>query len=59
MPGDERDEIGAPQLCPDHKPVYGNAKHLEGVDHLAAANARTELARQCPDCYPLNDRRLV
>lgn len=47
-----------PRLCPDHKPVIGNATHLDGVDHLAAANARAEYARQCPQCHLLNDRRL-
>jgi hypothetical protein len=63
MPSDVTgDDIGAPdppRLCPDHRPVIGNAKHLEGVDHLAAANARAEYARQCPLCYPLNRRTLL
>jgi hypothetical protein len=59
MPADlGGDEIGAPVLCPDHKPVIGNAKHLDGLDQATVANARAERARQCPDCYALNDRRL-
>lgn len=47
-----------PRLCPDHRPVIGNATHLDGLQQTAVANARGELARQCPQCYPLNPRRL-
>lgn len=46
------------QLCADHKPVIGNALHLDGLSHIDSANARTERARQCPQCYALNTRRL-
>lgn len=59
MPDDlTGDEIGAPILCRDHKPVIGNAKHLDGLDQVAVTNARNERARQCPDCYALNGRTL-
>ena len=62
MPGDQADEIGAPtlpRLCPDHIPVLGNAKHLDDMAHHDTENARAERARQCPQCYALNDRRLT
>lgn len=60
MPADlTGDDIGAPdppRLCPDHKPVIGNAAHLDGLAQTAVANARTEYARQCPQCCLLNGR---
>lgn len=62
MMPNESDEIGAPalpRLCPDHRPVLGNAKHLDDLSHHDTENARAERARQCPQCYALNDRTLL
>ena len=47
-----------PRLCDDHRRVIGNLAHLDDVDHHDTANAAEERARQCPDCYALNDRSL-
>lgn len=48
MPADlGGDEIGAPELCPDHKPVIENLRHLDDVNATAVTNARAEYIRQC------------
>jgi hypothetical protein len=48
-----------PLLCPDHKPVIANARHLvrysTHLDDHDADNAARERARQCPQCHALND----
>lgn len=35
------------QLCPDHKPVIDNLRHLDDIHHTAVNNAQAEYIRQC------------
>lgn len=46
MPGDEVDEIGAPELCRDHTQVVANLLHLVHVTDRTAEDVAAELSRQ-------------
>lgn len=55
MPGDQGDEIGAPALCNDHRPVIRALTRMDHVGDEDSARTATQLATQCPQCRALRE----
>jgi hypothetical protein len=47
MPGDQADEIGAPELCPHCRQVIQNLSEKDHVTDRDSERAAVQLSRQC------------